>query len=202
MKAILLVALFACFSTAYAEDLGVIGEVYPIHEEDLIEAIKSRLKAMQDSGELDAQHRELTDRSRAYVRRPPGVSLPRAERYQARPFDLSFTLQESIKDAEGNTLFEKGITINPLSHRPLTRALCFINGDDSAQVIWLEEACPVGASKSILVNGDIAELMQALGRRLYFDQAGVLVQRFEITALPAVVRQSDEVLYVEQFPIE
>ncbi|MCG8437981.1 MAG: type-F conjugative transfer system protein TraW [Pseudomonadales bacterium] len=203
MRAVLLAVLFACFNSAIAEDLGVLGKVYPIQEESLIEAIKARLSTMQESGELAEKHEELLEQSRQYAQRPPGVDLPRATEYRAVPVDPSFTLSRDIVDAEGKVLFEKGLVINPLKYRPLTRAICFLDGDDGAQVEWLADACPSSEnSKVVLVNGNVVELMKSLQRRLYFDQHGTLVARFEITALPAVVRQSEEILYVEQFPIQ
>jgi len=203
MKAPLLALLIVFSSAAVAEDLGVIGETYPIKEKDMIQAIEEKLAGMQESGELQKEHEQLRKRSESYARRPPGTDLPRAYEYRATPVDLSFELSEDISDADGNVLFEKGLRVNPLKYRPLTRALCFIDGDDQLQVDWLAGACPGPLeSKVILVDGPVVELSEELQRRLYFDQHGVLVARFRISALPAVVRQSGEMLFVEEFPVE
>lgn len=54
----------------------------------------------------------------------------------------------------------------------------------------------------ILVSGDFLAVTEQIGMRLYFDQRGYLVERFGIQAVPAVIRQSGKVLYVEEFPIK
>ena len=203
MKVILLALLTAFSSAALAEDLGVIGETFPIQEPDMIEAIQQRLEAMQDSGELAREHDALREKSRSYARRPEGVGLPRAVTYRARPIDPSFTLSQDIVDAEGRVLFAKGLKINPLKYRPLTRALCFLDGDDPLQVAWSQQACPdMLDSKVILVNGDVLEAANTLQRQVFFDQKALLVTRFDVRAVPAVVRQSGDFLYVEEFPVE
>lgn len=201
-KIILLVALIA-FSKGYAKDLGVVGKTYPIMEEDMVLAIKNKLQAMQDSGELDEKNQELVKRSKGYVKRPSGVVLPRTQEYRAVKVDPTYTLQKDITDADGMVLFKAGTQINPLDYKPLNRTLCFIDADDQEQVQWLQSYCFNDQMyKMILVNGDYLETSKQLGKRLYFDQRGYLVSTFGIQAVPAVIRQSGRYLYVEEFEID
>lgn len=202
LKIASLAALFACCE-APAKDLGVIGTAYPVIERDLIEVIQERLRQKTESGELKALNQTMLDRSKRYARRPSGVSLPRAKDYRAVAVNPVYTLDQDITDAEGKLLFKAGAQVNPLEIRPLTKTLCFIDGDDPQQVAWITTYCANDArNKWILVNGDMGALNQHTGWRWYFDQRGVLTQRFGLQAVPAVIRQNGGRLYVEEFPME
>lgn len=197
-----LVSLAACiaFSKAHATDLGNLGKTYPIAEKDLVEVIKSKLEEKKANGELDKLNQELTDRSKAYVRRPPGRKLPRAADYKAFAIDPTYTVPEDIRDAEGNLLYPAGLQFNPLKVKSLTKVLCFIDGDDPEQVLWMQKICDGEQQyKLILVNGDYNDVTKRVGKRIYFDQYGTLVDKFRIEAVPAIVRQSGDYLYVEEF---
>lgn len=200
----LLVALYAFFSSlVFANDLGVIGKVYEITERDLLEVMHERMNQKMESGEMDQIYKGMQDDFKQYAMRPPGIKLPRATEYRATEISPLYTLDRDIVDADGKLLFKAGTQVNPLEVNPLTKALCFIDGDDVEQVEWMLKYCTNHEpNKLILVNGDVGRLMKELNRRLYFDQRQILVNKFEIAALPAVVRQSGTVLYVEEFPIK
>lgn len=199
---IALSVLCIAFSNAYAKDLGQLGKSYPIAEPDLIETIKAMLAEKQANGELDAMHNDLKENGKRFVRRPPGKPLPRATDYRAFAIDPTYTVPEDVKDAEGRVLYKAGFTFNPLEIKPLTRTLCFIDGDDPDQVKWLDEFCGDEVSfKRILINGDYIEVTNNTKARIYFDQNGFLISHFRIQAVPAVVRQSGGLLYVEEFKL-
>lgn len=209
MKIVQLVALFnkvviiflSCLSLTWAsEDLGQLGKVYPVIERDMVEVIKERISEKQKSGELDTLHKTLQSKGKEFVRRPVGKKLPRAGAYRSFLVDPSYTLERDIKDADGNILFRKGYTFNPLEIKPLTKTLCFIDGDDKEQVEWLKQYCGKGVEfKNILVNGDYEKVAKDVGERMYFDQKAYLLTKFRIENLPAVVRQSGKYLYVEEY---
>lgn len=197
-----MVALIASFDS-FSKDLGVIGKTYPIIENNLIETIHKRLASKQKNGELDEIHNGMKQRAKNYVSRPTGVFLKRATEYRAVEINPVYTLDKDIFDADGKLLFKAGTKVNPLEIKPLTKILCFIDGDDKEQVLWLKKYCSKDVrNKMILVNGDYAKASKEMGMRLYFDQRGYLVNRFGIKSVPAVVRQSGKALYVEEFPVD
>lgn len=197
----LLVALTASFN-AYSKDLGVIGKSYPIIEKDFLDFIHDRIDQKTKSGEVDALNKKLSDMSEGYAKRPTGVQLPRVVEYRAQEIIPQYTLKQDITDAEGNVIYRAGTKVNPLEIKPLSKTLCFIDGDDRAQVDWLKKYCISNPkNKLILVNGDYLKLAAELNTRLYFDQKGSLVSQFGIKAVPAVIRQSGHVLYEEEFPV-
>jgi len=201
LQAVLLVAC-TVFSSVYATDLGQLGKSYLIAEPNLIDTIKAMLEEKQKNGELERMHNEWADNAKDYVRRPPSKALPKAQIYRAFGVDPTYTLPDDIKDAEGNVLYKAGFTFNPLKIKPLTKTLCFIDGDDQEQINWLEEFCGNAISfKRILVNGDYNDVTNNTKAKIYYDQNGFLVSHFRIEAVPAVVRQSGDLLYVEEFKL-
>ena len=195
--------LVACFSQAAAEDLGVVGPVYPIAERSLLEVIEERLEGLRDSGELARLEDEARRRFEGYVREPRGVTLPRAVEYRVRHDDPSVTVPYDIHDHRGQVLHAAGTTVNPLEHVALSRRLLFFDGRDPDQVGWaraLQLAAPERA-KPILTRGSPVELIEAWGAWVYFDQGGYLVERFGIQALPAIVSQDGARLRVEEIAI-
>lgn len=200
-------ALIACFNAVvafdcHAEDLGTIGPVYGIVENDYMEVLKARAAAKVKDGSwqkiMEGQKQKMID----YAHRPIGKPMPRAMAYSVRYFDPTVELDMDVTDAEGKVLYPKGTRINPLDYRDYTRTLCFFDGDDRAQVEWAKSYCfdPVNA-RAILVNGPLIELANKYKARLYFDQHGVLTARFGIKAVPTVVRQTGKVFAVEEFGV-
>ena len=189
-------------SFSHAHDLGVIGPSYAILERDLLDVIHERLAQHRHSGLLDEHRRKLGERARRYITRPVGIRLPRTQTYRSRAVSLEFITTEAIIDGRGTILYPVGTRVNPLVFQPLTKTLCFADGDDPDQVAWLHAACRDPAThKRILVRGDYPTIATQLDGRLYFDQRGYLVHRFGIQAVPAIVRQKEKALYVEEVPL-
>lgn len=189
-------------SDVVAEDLGTIGKTYKIIEPDLIETIKKMLEKKKASGELDKLNSDLRDNGKKYVANPPGKELPRAKINRAFAVDPTYTVKTDILKADGSVMYPAGYTYNPLDIKPLTRTLCFINGDDKEQFQWLENHCsnPL-LYKRILVHGDYIKASEKTNVRLYFDQNGYLVSHFRIEATPAIVRQEGALLYVQEIKL-
>jgi len=201
IKVTLLVAYTASSSFA-SEDLGQLGKVYPVIERDMTEIIKEKIAEKKQSGEIDRLHKRLEKRGLERVKRPIGVKKSRAISYRSFLIDPTYTVQSDIKDAKGAVLYPRGYSFNPLDIKPLTKTLCFIDGDDDEQIEWLMQYCGDGQEfKNILVNGDYQHAVNETGLRLYFDQGGYLSTKFRVDALPAVVRQSGKYLYVEEYEI-
>ena len=201
MKILLLAALSVCFN-AQAKDIGVIGKTYPIIEQDLIEQIKGKISAKEESGELNELNQQWLGRSKDYATAPKGLFLPVAVVPKITLLETQITLKTDLTGIEGKVLYPKGTTVNPLKIMRLTYAMCFIDGDDEKQVAWMLEHCTKNPrNKLVLVNGELELLSQRTGLRLFFDQNGHLIRRLKITALPAVLSQKGGDLYVEEIPL-
>lgn len=193
-----LVACGACFAQpVFAVD--VIGPVYDIQERDFVDAIQDRLKEKQRNGELARLEKEAIARSRNSIANPKGVDLPKATVPYSYTWDPTYTSPRNVVTPDGKVLATEGQRFNPLDMVSMSSWLIFFDGDDPAQVAqakrWIEEAH--GNAKPILVRGKWIELSKAWKRQVYFDQQGYYVQRLNIPALPAVVKQDGKVLRVD-----
>lgn len=197
-----LAVLFFCSSASFAEDLGQIGNVYPIVERNLIDVFKSRAQARIDDGTWNKLMDKQRDALKKYVEHPIGLKLPRAEKYGLTYYDPTMVLGQDIVDASGKLLYAKGTKVNPLDYRQYSRTLCFIDGEDDAQVQWVKKHCldPVQA-KIILVDGPILDISRTLNVPLYFDQYGILIRHFGVKAVPSVIRQSGRAFAIEEFGV-
>lgn len=202
MRLIVLSVLLIACSELLARDLGVIGKIYSIDEEDLIEMMQKRLQEKQKNGELAKEMMALKERSEKLIKRPLGVNLPRAKEYKIKSITVSYRLPNDITDADGKILYKAQTVVNPLKIKSLSKALCFFDGDDVKQVEWVNKACGENRlNKLIMTNGEFLTLSNKYQRKFYFDQQGILVTRLGIEALPSVVRQKGDLLYVEEFPV-
>jgi len=178
---------------AFSSDFGKIGETYPIAEEDLLQVIKKKVKE-KDLKKLNAEYKQ---KMMSHLDNLPSKKLPSAKEYRAVELVPSYTLDKDIYDHRGNILFKKGTTVNSLDVRSLSKMICFINGDSEDQIIWAQKHCSL-RDKIVLVQGKYLEVSKRLGRQIFFDQRGILVDRLKIAALPATLRQLGKKLYVEE----
>lgn len=183
---------------ANAADYGVVGNTYEIKERDLIEVLQAKMQHKMNNGEWDDEVKDMRDRTQSFVDRPEGISLPVTQEYSATSIDVTYRLPENVLDSKGKILHEKGKVVNPLDIYPIKRGLCFIDGDDEKQVAFAKSKCYPN-EKIVLVKGDYSEVANKLDVRIYFDQKQQLVDRFKISSVPTVVRQSGSVLMKEEF---
>lgn len=80
------------------------------------------------------------------------LGIKRATESKIRLYDPSITVPYDLKDHEGRIFHRKGAVVNPLSIRPLTKPLIFVNGEDKDQINWaLQEKSRNESVKVILV---------------------------------------------------
>ncbi|MCS3434231.1 type-F conjugative transfer system protein TraW [Klebsiella sp. BIGb0407] len=187
-----------------AADFGTWGDLWPIQERDMLELITRRLQGLEKSGQMGQLMSEFKERVTENSQRPPPVEgIRRAEKYEQRWFDPSIQLAEDIRDNEGRVFARKGQILNPLKTVPFMQTLYFIDGDDPEQVAWMKRQVPETLmSKIILIKGSVPDTSAALDSRIYFDQNGVLSERFGLTTVPARITPapSGERLNIEIFP--
>lgn len=198
-----LVVLLVCFN-ARSTDLGVIGKTYPISEMNFLDYVQLHLEEEARKGRVEMLNNAFSENAQKYAKSPPGLTLPRATEYSARDYDPTFVINGDIADHEGKILYRSGESVNPLDHKDWSKSFCFFDGNDEEQVDWVMSYCgDPQKAKLILIDGPVYKLMEEFkNNRFFFDQKQKLTNRFDIRALPTVVRQSGRVLVVEEFPIE
>ena len=191
-------AIFASLPAA-ARDYGQQGAVFAISEPDFLKVIENRLKTLEASGELAQMNQALVRRTRARVNRPdPVAGIVPASRARSWTFDPAMVVEHDIRDLKGNLIARAGQRVNPLDTISVPQALVFIDGDDETQMAWALRSYSASEAKIIMVNGAPLEAMTRYQRRFYFDQAGSLVERFGIRAVPAVAEQQGTIMRLRE----
>ncbi len=188
---------FFCLISAPAKDLGVYGETFPIVEENLLTVIQNKLKTMEENGSLDKAQQELAQKASTKIRQPvPVKNLTKTQTPRQWFYDPSLTIEKDIKNHKGNLIAAKGTVINPLYIVSWGVPLLFLDGDDPEQVAWAQTEDPL--AKWVLVKGSPVDMEEQRHRPIYFDQAGMLVNKFGIQQVPCRISQKDRKLLVEE----
>jgi conjugal transfer pilus assembly protein TraW len=181
-----------------AKDFGTHGVIYVIEEQEPIALIQQKLKAMEDSGELERRNRELQKKTRAAVERPtPVKGVTKATKDRIFYYDPTYVAPNDLYDHQGCLFAKKGMTINPMKTVNLFQKLIFFDGDDDEQLAWVKEQLSVQkqdneAIRLILTKGTPLKLAEKLGIPVYFDQSGLLTKKLGIKRVPALVSQEDK----------
>lgn len=200
-KMIVIILSIFFYTKNYAENLGVIGQVYPIAEKDFLDFIKERIITMQNNGEWKKLQDQFKDNVKKHADRPtPLINITHATETRSWVYDPSITIPYDLTDAEGRIIAKAGTTINPLSIVSMHNAWIFLDGDDEKQVTWVKQINKklLGKTKLILVNGSVADNEKYFSKAIYFDQEGKLVTKFSIKHVPALVQQDGMTLKISE----
>lgn len=190
-------------NVARADDLGAIGPVYPIAEKDLLASIEAKLQAKEKSGELAALQAQANKRAIKTIEEPPPVGgITKAHTARTYYFDPSVIVPYPILDDAGRILISAGTHVNPLDTITLTKRLLFFDARDPDQVRTAKALIDrhAGKIKPIVTGGSYMNLMRRWKLAVYYDQAGVLVQKLGIHAVPALVSQDGKRLRIDELP--
>ncbi len=185
-----------------ADTLPAIGPTYPVAEQSALTMIANSLKAKQKSGELLKLEKEAVRRSLNSVRNMPPVSGIAVVTQRARRLiDPTVHYSQAVTTDEGLIVVPAGARINPLDIMTFNKTLVFFDGRDKAQVAAVHKMLlKSGRVKPILVAGSWLDLSKAWQQQVFFDQRGTLSRRFDIRAVPSVLRQEGRMLLLEEIP--
>lgn len=188
---------------ARAGELGSLGTTYPVAEQSALELVLQRLRARERSGALQRDRQAAIQRSLASLRNPaPVAGLETVHRRAERLLDPTVHYAEAVRTEDGREVVPAGASINPLLLTRLSSRLLFFDGRDPEQVAAVQRLLRRAATpiKPILVGGSWLELGRAWKTRLYYDQQGLLSQRFGIRAVPCIVSQQGQALLLQEIP--
>lgn len=183
----------------WSKDFGQQGAVFAVIEPDLLAVIEARLRHTEASGKIAAMNRQLAARTTAAVKRPPPVlGMTATSEARSWTYDPTITVEQDIRDHQGNLIIAAGQRINPLASVGLRQSLVFLDGDDPAQLAWALRSTTQLNAKLILTSGSPFDAMKGAQRRFFFDQGGKLTAKFGIRHVPAVVEQDGAVLKITE----
>jgi conjugal transfer pilus assembly protein TraW len=184
--------------------LWVVGQIYPIQEEDLFNFILHRIQAMQQTGDWQKLENQFRTNVANHADRPsPLTFLSKAVEAKSWNYDPSILVPYDLKDMKGRIFAKAGTTVNPLQFITIHKTLIFFDGDDKDQVNWVAKLNEklLGKTKLILVNGSVSEQIKLFHQPIYFDQMGRLASKFHLQHVPAVVKQEDKHLKISEIVI-
>jgi conjugal transfer pilus assembly protein TraW len=132
---LVVVLMLAGAVPGWSKDFGQQGAVFPVIEADLLAVIEARLRNAEAGGKIAAMNRQLATRTTAAVKRPPPVlGISAATETRSWTYDPTITVEQDIRDHQGNLIIAAGRRINPLASVGLRQSLVFLDGDNPAQL--------------------------------------------------------------------
>ncbi len=190
-----LLTLFTFLVEAKIYDYGIKGHTFTIKERSMLELIQARLLAAKEAGKLDAMQDKFVQKVKKKVLRPaPVQGIIHTEKEKIWTYDPSITQKTDIKDTKGQIIVAAGTTLNPLDKLSWGPPLILIDGDDVKQLNWAIKQ----KGKIVLVKGSPIRIYKDTGHWCYFDQAGIITEKFGISQVPAVMGQQGKVLIIKE----
>lgn len=176
------------------KNLGTVGTVYPVIEQDVTVQLKERAGRRS----VAEQHRLL--RESDHYRPRTSKVLPRAGADRNFLVDMSYTLDHDLKDGEGSIVYPAGYTFNPLDYVPFSMILVIIDGRDSDQVEWFRKSSYADDHRTwLLLAGGQARPLSGLLKRPVYYLTDIMARRLHVTAVPSVVVREGDRLRVREF---
>jgi len=192
-----LVIMLLFSNTVEARDLGVVGQVFSIKEQDLLEVIKTKLGTMQADGSLMAEQQKILNKTLDAAQNPIGIDLPLCKTTRSYNYDPGFYWPTDLKDHNGRTFYKAFTKVNPFDSIPPTRRVWILfDGTDCKQIDWAKEQ--PNSVKLILVKGSPIKLMQELKIPIYFDNQARIAKKLAIQSLPAIIKLENKQINITE----
>lgn len=180
-NALLLLPLFLSLHGAWAESLAL-GPVYPVIEPDLLTLLKEH--AREESQRANSRINQNRNRLENWAKAPQGISFPAALETKRHRFDSN----PEVKAYIGSDYQREWLFIDANNAEQVNLAQVFTNKNSAIRRV-------------ILVSGSVEKTQKVLEKRVWFDQAGALIRRLKIEALPAFVQMNASGISVTQAPV-
>lgn len=190
------------FSSCFGKDLGQLGEIFSIVEDDLLKVMMNKLQYLEQTGELQQHQQYVQNKVKQRVLEPVANKLPETVKQREFYYDPTITVEEDLSDSRGNIFKRKGEKINPLNIYSFKPAWLFFDGNSKNQKQFALNKLKHHQLKLILIAGKPLDLMQEIKQPVYFDQFGWLIKKFNITQVPALVEQQGKKLKITEIELE
>ena len=161
-----------------------LGPVYPVIEPDLLAILTQHVR--DESAGVRQRQREAEAALRRYAERPTAVAgLTKAAVDRAWRYETPATDDRLI----GDDFLREWLLIDADDPEQLALARRFMRGHT------------VATHRIVLVAGSLKAVREALGVRVWFDQAGRLTERFAIKAVPAHVRATKRAIVCREIAL-
>ena len=191
---IIILGFFVMASPVSAKNLGAVGTTYTIAEPDIVEEIRAKVDHEKLAKFMEEQRQQY---------KPKDIyALPTASADRTFFVDMTYTLDHDIPDENGEIMYKRGLTWNPLDYVS-PHNLLVINGEDEKQVEWFEKS-PYYKNlqiKLLLSAGFAAPLVKQLNRPVFYLTKPI-VERLKLSAAPCVITQQEKKMVVQEVKID
>ncbi len=191
------------YGAAQASDLGRYGNVSIIIEKDGEDQLKGAVQSALANGGQERLLSGAQKRTYDYLNDlPPLPKIKGVEKSVTRFEDLTVLVSQNIRDTKGQVVVAAGTKVNPLTTKPLTKKIYFIDARDQKQLDLVKQTA--GSRDSIILTaGSVFKAQEYLNRSVFIDQnpAGVLSSRMRIHVAPSIASQSGTNLKIEEIKL-
>jgi len=196
-KVFIIILIFGLLlvSLASGKNLGSIGKTYPIVEPDLVEEIKAAID-YEKLAKIMAEQRRNYQAKDIYA-------LPTVKRDRKFLVDMTYTLDHDIPGENGQIMYPRGLTWNPLDYVSPQGPLVVINSEDEKQVEWfLKSSYNKNRQIKLLISaGFAAPLIKQLDRPVFY-LTKTIADRLQLAAAPCVITQNGKKMMVQEVKID
>lgn len=173
MKKIML-SIFISTIMLYASNTNneiFVGETHEFAEKDMLEAIQQHIEDNKPQIMQRVDQESVKQKEKIKNYQPKGlIELEPALRDRVFYPDMQYTLDKDIIGADGNVIYKKGFTFNPLEYTNLTYGIVVINGNNRNEVEWFKNSKYANtiAYRLLITNGNYYDLIKELNQQVFY----------------------------------
>ncbi|MCR6574301.1 putative cytoplasmic protein [Campylobacter insulaenigrae] len=191
-----------CYCSMFGNNELVLGETKDFAEKDMLISFQEHLVNNKDEIEKRANKAREQMKENAKNYKPKGL-IPLAPALKDRIFypDLTYTLNEDIKDQNGKIIYAKGLKFNPAQYVKISYAMVVIDGTNPTEVKWFKNSdFDSIAYKLLLSDGNYYELMQDLKKPIFY-LVPQMREALKIEKTPSIIKQVGQKIQVQEICI-
>jgi conjugal transfer pilus assembly protein TraW len=167
------------YANSNAKNLGNVGTVYQIVEPDLAEEVKAKV-------DTEKLAKFMAEQRKNY--QPKDIhALPTARADRTFLVDMTYTLDHDIPGENGEIMYKRGLTWNPLDYVS-PHDMVVINGEDAKHLEWFEKSLYYKNLKTrLLISAGYAAPLKTQLNRPVFYLTKVIADRLQLSAAPCII---------------
>jgi len=189
------------------EDFGVFGKTHDIEETHFVNLMKARMAKIDWKTQKDNAYKKYWEKDDRFV------SLPQAEKTTRRVVPTQVEITSDITTKSGVLLTSAGERFDSAKRMPLSRWYIIFDARDDQQREFAKKATikaeQAGKASSLLLTRfhhdqgwkEFTRLQIEMGQSLKVLNKA-FIDRFEVRALPAIVRSEGDQIIIEEFYLE
>lgn len=181
----------------------VLGTTKDFAEKDMIELIQEFIQ--KNKAQIEQKAFKTREQARENVKnyQPKGL-IPLKPALEDRIFypDLTYILDQDIKNANGDILYPKGFKFNPADYVKLSYIMIIIDGNNKKEVEWFKKNGFANqiSYRLLLSQGSYYDLNKELKQEIFYLNPQIR-EKFKIQKTPSIVKQIDNKIQVHEICI-